>query len=118
MEVIREKREKVDIVHLVGRFEFVSSLFLEQELDKIVKTEKRRRIILDMEKVEFFGARAIRILIRIWKEIGRYNRGCLVLAKVPERVKHVLDLAGVLGQFRIFDNVEDAVKCISEVKGR
>jgi anti-sigma B factor antagonist len=45
----------------------------------------------------------------VQKACKRWNRGELVLANVPERVREALELAGFVPLFRFSDDVVEAV---------
>jgi anti-anti-sigma regulatory factor len=44
------------------------------------------------------------VLIVAYKECRRWNRGDVRLTRVPERVRRVLDLAGILPLIQTFDD--------------
>jgi anti-sigma B factor antagonist len=50
-----------------------------------------------------------RALLATQRNCKRYNRGELVLAVVPERIREALELAGFTELFKTFDNTIDAV---------
>jgi anti-sigma B factor antagonist len=51
----------------------------------------------------------LRVLISTQKEARRYNRGEVVLARVPKRIYEALELAGFVPLFKFFDDVTAAV---------
>lgn len=108
MELNTERFKKCALVRVEGRIDSRTAPELEEALDEIMESGEHH-IVLDMSGVEFTSSAGLRVLIRTQKECKRLNRGELVLADVPERIKEALDLAGLIPIFRIFDDVVHAV---------
>ena len=108
MEISTSHLKRCDLVSLKGRFDSQSSPDLESALRESMDAGTHR-IVLDMEGVEFFGSAAIRALISAYKECRRWNRGDVRLASVPERVRRVLDLAGILPLIHTYEDSTSAV---------
>lgn len=62
-----------------------------------------------MSGVEYFGSAAIRALVGAYKECRRWNRGDVRLANLPDRVRSVLDMAGILPLLQVHDDTVAAV---------
>jgi anti-sigma B factor antagonist len=62
-----------------------------------------------MENVEYMSSAGLRVLINTQKNCKRYNRGEMVLARVPKRIYEALELAGFIPLFKFFDDVTSAV---------
>lgn len=94
MEIRITHLKRCDLIELQGRFDSSTAPDLERAL-RASMDAGNYRLVLDMSGVEFFGSAAIRALIMAYKECRRWNRGDVRLARVPERIRHVLDLAGI-----------------------
>jgi anti-sigma B factor antagonist len=105
VETVHYKR--CDLVRPSGRFDSSTSPDLEQALRQVMDAHVHR-IVLDMRNVTYFGSAAIRVLIMAYKECRRY-RGDVRLTEVPERVHHVLELAGILPLITCYDDPVEAV---------
>ena len=108
MEITTTHHKRCDQISLGGRFDSHTAPDLEASLRRSMEAGTYR-IVLDMEKVEFFGSAAIRALIAAYKECRRYNRGDVRVAAVPERVKHVLELAGIWPLINTYTDTVSAV---------
>ena len=69
----------------------------------------RYKIVFDMSELEYMSSAGLRVLISTQKTCKRYNRGEVVLARVPQRIYDALDLAGFVPLFKFFDDVTAAV---------
>ncbi|HHX66206.1 MAG TPA: STAS domain-containing protein [Chloroflexi bacterium] len=106
IETIHLKR--CDLLTVKGRFDSNTSPDLEKALRASMDAGVYR-IVLDMEGVEFFGSAAIRVLIATYKECRRWNRGDVLLARVPERIQRVFDIAGIAPLVKMYDDPVVAV---------
>ena len=91
-----------------GRFDSSMAPELEKALRESIDAGVFH-IVLDMGGVEYFGSAAIRALVSAYKECRRWNRGDVCLANLPERVRSVLDMAGILPLLQIYDDTVTAV---------
>ena len=108
MEIRTTQLKRCDLLALTGRFDSSTA----PELDKALRAsmdQDTHRIVLDLSGVEYFGSAAIRSLVSAYKECRRWNRGDVRLACVPERIQHVLDLAGLWEVIRTFEDATRAV---------
>ena len=108
MQITTTQLKRCDLVRIAGRFDSNTAPDLESAL-RATMAQGRFRIVIDMEGVEFFGSAAIRVLVMAYKECRRFNRGDLRLCQVPERVRHVLDLAGIAPLIAMYDECALAV---------
>jgi anti-sigma B factor antagonist len=108
MEIKTTQLKRCDLIELTGRFDSSTAPQLEEALRQSMDAGTHR-IVLDMGGVEFFGSAAIRALIVAFKECRHGNRGDVRLANVPERIRHVLDLAGI---WSLLDTYEDATQAV------
>ena len=108
MEIKTVHLKRCDLVELSGRFDSNTAPELDVAL-RASMDQDIHRIVLDMGGVEYFGSAAIRSLVVAYKECRRWNRGDVRLANVPDRVRHVLDLAGLWQVVQCFENSALAV---------
>ncbi len=108
METTTTHLKRCDLVRLVGRFDSNTAPDLEKALHEGMDSGVFR-IVLDMEGVEFFGSAAIRVLVMTYKECRRWNRGDVRLCNVPERIRRVLDLAGISPLLQSYEDAALAV---------
>jgi len=108
MEIQHKEFKRVDLIEVSGRVDSSNAARLEETF-KGITDDKRFRIVVDMQGLEYMSSRGLRALIATLKECRRWNRGDLRLCSVPPRISEVLDLAGLTPLFKMFDNAVDAV---------
>jgi anti-sigma B factor antagonist len=62
-----------------------------------------------MDKLEYMSSAGFRSLLVGQRNCRRYNRGEIVLARVPKKIMDALELTGFTPLFKIFDDVTAAV---------
>ena len=105
---IRTSLKRCDLITLEGRYDSETAPALEQALRESMDAGVYR-IVLDVEQVSYFGSAAIRALIMAYKECRRFNRGDVRLANVNDRVRQVLEMAGILPLIQSFEDTVLAV---------
>ena len=108
MEVNTTHYKHSDLVSVNGRVDSYTSPKLAEVLDELTNSG-RYKLILDMDGVEYMSSAGLRVLISTQKTCKRYNRGELVLARVPKRVYEALELAGFIPLFKFYDDITSAV---------
>jgi anti-sigma B factor antagonist len=108
MEIQNKQYKRVDLIEVSGRIDSTNAGRLEEAFKDIME-DRRFRIVVDMQKLEYISSRGLRALIATLKECRRWNRGDLRLCSVPARIQEVLDLAGLTPLFKTFDDAVGAV---------
>ncbi len=108
MELTQVSHEKCDQVKITGRIDAVTSDQLEQLL-KTIQEGGRYDIVVDMTDVEFISSRGFWVLVEAQKASKKDEKGQLVLAAIPEKIKDSLVMIGMLPYFTVFDDVGGAV---------
>jgi len=108
MEVTTKQLKRCDLVEAAGRIDSDTASQLGEAFDAINEAG-RFRIVFDLSGVDFISSAGLRVLINTQKTCKRWNRGELVLANVPQRIREALDLAGFMPLFKLFDDVVEAV---------
>jgi anti-sigma B factor antagonist len=108
METTTTHLKRCDLVALKGRFDSNTAPDLEKALRASLDANEFH-IVVDMNEVEYFGSAAIRALIMAYKECRRWNRGNVRLARVPQHIRHILDIAGITPLLQVFDDTVTAV---------
>ncbi|MHB0858944.1 MAG: STAS domain-containing protein [Anaerolineae bacterium] len=100
--------KRCDLIAPQGRYDSSTAPELDKALHDSIEAGVYR-IVLDMSGVEYFGSAAIRALVGSFKECRRWNRGDVRLANLPDRVRGVLGLAGILPLLQVYDDSVTAV---------
>ena len=108
MEISHTQFKHCDHVKIVGRVDSSTAPQMAEALNAIMDAG-RYKIIIDFSGVEFISSAGLRVLVNAQKTCRRYNRGEVVLAKIPQNIYAALDLAGFTTLFQIFDEVITAV---------
>ena len=108
MEVKTKQLKRVDIVDVSGRVDSATAPRLEAALRDITGHD-RYHIVVDLGGVEYLSSAGLRVLVSALKQARRWNRGDVRLARVPVRVRDVLQLAGLDVLFRTYEDPVDAV---------
>ncbi len=108
MEISSTQFKHCDHVKISGRVDSSTAPQMADALNAIMDAG-RYKIIIDFSGVEFISSAGLRVLVNAQKTCRRYNRGEVVLAKIPQNIYAALDLAGFTTLFQIFDEVITAV---------
>lgn len=108
MEIAVKEFKHCDVVAVKGRVDSASAPQLAQALDAATESGKYK-LVVDMSGLEYMSSAGFRSLLATQRNCKRYNRGEVVLAVVPERIKEALELAGFTELFKSFDDVLTAV---------
>ena len=108
MEITVQEFKHCDLITVKGRVDSATAPQLAQALETANENGKYK-LVMDMEKLEYMSSAGFRALLAAQRNSKRYNRGEVVLASVPERIREALELAGFTELFKTFDDPLQAV---------
>lgn len=108
MEIRVTELKRCVLLKLEGRFDSSRAVEVEKVLNQWIE-DGHYRFVMDMSGVDYVSSAFLRVLISSMKAVKRWNRGNIYLAEVQPRIVEVLDLAGLLSLFKIYDSVAEAV---------
>jgi anti-anti-sigma factor len=108
MEITTQEFKHGDLLTVKGRVDSATAPEFTKALEKIT-TGGRYKIAIDMSELEYMSSAGFRALLASQRNCKKYNRGELVLVKVPERIREALELAGFTELFKTFDDPLEAV---------
>lgn len=108
MKVTTKQFKNCDMVTIKGRVDSATAPQFAKALE-VITAGGRFKIVVDMNELEYMSSAGFRILLANQRACKRYNRGEIVLAAVPERVKEALELTGFTELFNIFSEPVEAV---------
>ncbi len=109
LDIQVENLKRVSLVKIAGRVDSSNARDLEQALQKLM-AEGYYQIVADLAHLEYISSAGLHVLISTLKECRRHVMGGdLRLCNMSERIAEVLDLAGMIPLFQIFDSTVRAV---------
>jgi anti-sigma B factor antagonist len=107
-QIVHTELKRCDLFSLTGRFDSSRAHEVSDAFEQAMR-RGRFHFVLDLSKAEYISSGFLRVLMATQKQARRFNRGDIYLAALPERLREVLQLAGLADLFQIYDTPEDAV---------
>src|SRR5574339_364113 len=108
MEIMVQEFKHCDMITVKGRVDSATAPQLAQALEA-ANDGGKYKIVVNMSELEYMSSAGFRALLSAQRNSKRYNRGEVVLASVPERIREALELAGFTELFKTFDDPLQAV---------
>lgn len=108
MEITNQEFKHCDLIAVKGRVDSATAPQFSKALET-ANNNARFKIVLDMNELEYMSSAGFRALLAAQRNCKRYNRGEVVLARVPVRIREALELAGFTELFKTFDDPVTAV---------
>jgi anti-sigma B factor antagonist len=108
MEITVKEFKHCDMITVSGRVDSSTAPQLAQALEA-ANDGGKYKLVVNMEGLEYMSSAGFRALLSAQRNCRRYNRGEVVLANVPERIREALELAGFTELFKTFDDSLTAV---------
>jgi anti-sigma B factor antagonist len=108
MEIKAQHFKSCDMLTVSGRVDSSTAPQLTEALEGVTN-DGHYKIVLDMTDLEYMSSAGFRALLSSQRICKRYNRGEIVLASVPERVREALELAGFTELFKTYPSAVEAV---------
>ncbi len=97
----------VPVVDIEGDVDMYTSPGLREQLARFT-SKQQKRIVVNLEGVEFMDSSGIATLVQAYKEAQPFN-GEVCLASPAGNVLRVLKLSNLTSLFPVFDSVDEAV---------
>jgi anti-sigma B factor antagonist len=107
MKLSNRSVDGVPVVDVVGDVDMYTSPGLREQLSKFTGKQEKR-IVVNLEGVEFMDSSGIATLVQAYKE-ARPFKGEVCLASPAGNVLRVLKLSNLTSLFPVFDSVDEAV---------
>lgn len=107
MEINTSEMRRVQLFEVIGRVDSTNATELGNAMDKAVDDGKSN-LVLDLSGVEYMSSAGLREMVRVLKRVKRVG-GDLRIANPSERVREVLELAGLDSVFEIYPTQVEAV---------
>lgn len=108
MEITVQEFKHCELITVKGRVDSSTAPQLAQALETAIDGGKYK-LVVNMEGLEYMSSAGFRALLATQRTCKKYNRGEIVLAVVPVRIREALELAGFTELFKTFDDTLTAV---------
>jgi len=103
MEITTQEFKHCDVFTVKGRVDSSTAPQLAQALEA-ANNGGKYKLIVNMQELEYMSSAGFRALLAAQRNCKKYNRGEVVLANVPDRIREALELAGFTELFKTFDD--------------
>ena len=107
MEITTRDYKRVSVIRVTGRIDSTTAPQFEEKLNDHIKNG-HIHLVLEMDGADYLSSAGVRTLIATQKTL-KGKGGEVTLAQPSQRVKEVLELAGLGQLFHIYDKTEAAV---------
>ncbi len=107
MEISTKEMKRVSLVSVSGRIDSATAPDFEKALQTLIQAN-RCQIVVDLKDVEYMSSAGLRGLVSSLKA-AKAGGGDLRIAQPSQRVREVLELAGLNTIFTTYDDVTEAV---------
>ncbi len=111
MNINEEVRGNVCIIALNGRLDNESTQGFQERISSIIDGGQTR-LVLDLGDLEYISSVGLRAFLLASKKLKPLE-GKLVLARLQDHIKEVLDIAGFSSLFPSYPSVDEAVQNVS-----
>ncbi len=107
MEITVSEMRRVTMLEVSGRVDSTNAEQLGEMLSSQIDAG-RYQLVIDLSRVSYMSSAGLRELVAALKKVKQYN-GDLRIATPSDKVREVLDLAGLSAIFQIYPTQVDAV---------
>jgi len=108
MEITAQEFKHCNMIKIKGRVDSATAPQMAQAFESAANAGKYK-LVVDMSELEYMSSAGFRALLAAQRESKKFNRGEVVLASVPDRIREALELAGFTELFKTFDDDLTAV---------
>jgi anti-sigma B factor antagonist len=108
MQINTKEFKHCRLVTVTGRVDSSTAPQFGQALEELIQ-QGVFKIVIEMTGLEYMSSAGFRALLGAQRECKKYNRGEVLLAAVPERIREALELAGFTELFKSFPDSLEAV---------
>jgi anti-sigma B factor antagonist len=107
MDITVSELRRVTMLEVSGRVDSTNAEQLGEVLNSQIDAG-RYQLVIDLSRVQYMSSAGLRELVAALKRVKQFN-GDLRIATPSDKVREVLDLAGLTAIFQIFPTQVDAV---------
>jgi anti-sigma B factor antagonist len=107
MEILKRMEGDIAVLTLNGRLDLTSASSLKDASKEVLEKESRK-MILNMNQVDFINSSGLGALVSILKEV-RNAQGSMKLSNLAPYVKEIFDITQLTNIFDIFPDEKQAL---------
>jgi anti-sigma B factor antagonist len=107
MQISSRDLKRVNVVTVSGRVDSAAAPDLEKTLQDLLES-RRHQLVMELAEVEYMSSAGLRALVSALKAAKKAG-GDVVIARPSERVREVIDLAGLTSVFTMYEDTLEAV---------
>ncbi|AEH50285.1 STAS domain-containing protein [Pseudothermotoga thermarum] len=101
------------IIKPTGILDLYNSSDFKEKVKNEYINQGKVNLIIDLSSVEYMDSSALGVLVGLQRSC-RLNGGTLVLCGLNDNLMRIFQITSLVSVFRIFPNVEDAIKALLE----
>ena len=114
MNLNLKKVENTVIIYLEGRLDVHLSADIEKEINKLIDSDPRSNLLLNLKEVEYMSSSGLRIFVSTMRILKESNRK-LVLCNMNNAVRKIFEVVELTDMFDIFSSEDEAIKYLKTV---
>ena len=107
MAILVESFKRVDLVEVSGRIDSSNAHEFDETMKQLADQD-RHQLVLNLGNVEYMSSAGLRAIVTALRT-SKKNNGDVRISQPSDRVKEVLDLAGLTSLFQYYDDDTSAV---------
>lgn len=108
MEITMDKENNILIIKLLEDIDHHSCEYIKRRSDYEINKCRAKKVIFDLEKVDFMDSSGIGMILGRYKCIIR-NNGRLGLINVNTNVRRIFEMSGIFKIIDLYQNIDEAI---------
>ena len=105
LEINIKEKDSCAVVELDGELNVKTSSEFEKHFNEI----DGRKIIIDVEKLDYISTAGLRSLVILAKKLY-VSKGAMIMCSLGQMVREIIEVSGFENLFKIFDSMMEAEK--------
>lgn len=111
MEIKIDNENKILIIKLLEEIDHHSCEYIRRRTDFEISRYKPKKVIIDLEGVEFMDSSGIGMILGRYKNVIR-NNGQMGVINVCTNVKRIFEMSGMFKIISLYESIDDVVKTV------
>lgn len=97
------------VVKIKGELDLLTAETFRNLVERALSQENAQNLILDMEQLDFIDSSGLGVILGRYRRI-REQGGNMAIVGVKPHVKRILELAGIMGIVKVYQQTEQALQ--------